>query len=121
VSIHGIEPLIVYVAAVYLVVKWESLVRILHCQLSVQFVSLLVWFILSCMVLRPKVVKPSGIPFSVVLWIGVGFIKKSSRNGVTQHDAPDSMITCVVSCVEPFIVIKTAILNSVLLCQIILV
>jgi hypothetical protein len=50
--------------------------------------SLFVWFILSCMGPRPKSVKPPAIPFSVVFWIGVGFIKKSSRYGVTQHDAP---------------------------------
>jgi hypothetical protein len=73
------------------------------------------------MVPHPKVVKPSGIPFSVVFWIGVGFIKKTSRYGITQHDAPASMIACVISCVELLIVIKIAIFNSVLLCQIILV
>jgi hypothetical protein len=34
--------------------------------------SLLIWFNLSCMVPRPKAVKPPAIPFSVVFWIGVG-------------------------------------------------
>jgi hypothetical protein len=70
------------------------------------------------MVHRPNDVKPPGIPFSVVFWMGIGVIKKSSRYGVTHHDAPKSMMACVVSCVEPCVAIKIAILKRVLFCNI---
>jgi hypothetical protein len=83
--------------------------------------SLLVWLILSCMVPHPKAVNPEAITFSVVFWIGLGWIKKSSRYGVTHHDAPESMIACVVSCVEAFVAINTAIINSLLFCKFVLV
>jgi hypothetical protein len=77
--------------------------------------SFLVWLILSCMVPRPNAVNPPAIPFSMVFWIGVGWIMKSSRYVVTQHDAPESMIYCGVDFLEAFVVINTATFNSVFL------
>jgi hypothetical protein len=44
----------------------------------------------------------------------VGWCKKSSSYGVTYHDAPESMIDCVISCAEAFIAIKIAIFNRIL-------
>jgi hypothetical protein len=70
------------------------------------------------MVPRPNDVKPPAISFSVVFWMGVGVIKKFSRYGVTKHDAPKSMMACVVSCVEPCVAIKIAIFKRVLFCNI---
>jgi hypothetical protein len=52
------------------------------------------------MVPLTSAVMPPDIPFSVVFCIGVGWIMKSSMCGVTQQDAPESIIaffceTCV--------------------------
>jgi hypothetical protein len=52
---------------------------------------------------------------SHTLGINIGFIKNSSRYGVTHHDAPESMIACVVSCVEPCVAIQISIFNSIFL------
>jgi hypothetical protein len=43
---------------------------------------------------------------------------KSSMYGVTQHDAPESMIPCDVSFVHVFVAITNAILRSSLLCMV---
>jgi hypothetical protein len=61
--------------------------------------SLFSWCILSCTVPLPKAARPPDIPFRVVFCIGVGWCRKSSLNGVTQHDAPESIMVCDVSLV----------------------
>jgi hypothetical protein len=76
--------------------------------------SLSFCFTLSCIVPLPNAVSPPGIHFKVVFCMGVFWFKKSSRCGLTQHDAPESIIACVISCVEALIAISTAIFNSVL-------
>jgi hypothetical protein len=43
---------------------------------------------------------------------------KSSIYGVTQHDAPDSMIACAIYFVHAFIAIRIAILSSSLICRV---
>jgi hypothetical protein len=73
------------------------------------------------MVPHPKAVNPPAIPFCELFCIGVGWCKKSSRRGMTHHDAPKSMIACAVSCIEAFIAIKMAIFKSVLFCKFVLV
>jgi hypothetical protein len=45
---------------------------------------------------------------------GVGWFKKSSRYGVTQHDAPESMSACVNYCVEVLVAINITIFLTVL-------
>jgi hypothetical protein len=58
------------------------------------------------MVPLPKAVSPSAIPFKIVFWMGVGWFKKSSRCEVMQHDVPESIITCVIFCIEALLVIS---------------
>jgi hypothetical protein len=50
--------------------------------------------------------------FKVVFCIGVGWCRKSSMYGVTQHDAPESIMACDVYFVHAFVAINTAILSS---------
>jgi hypothetical protein len=76
--------------------------------------SLSFYFILSCTVPLPKAASPPGIPFKVVFCIDVGGFKNSSGYGVTQPDAPKSMMACVNSCAEAFLAINIANFNSVL-------
>jgi hypothetical protein len=64
--------------------------------------SLFSWCILSCTVPLPRAVRPFATPFKVVLCIGVGWCRKSSIYGVTQHDAPESIMACDVSFVHAF-------------------
>jgi hypothetical protein len=58
--------------------------------------SLFSWCILSCTVLLHRAVRPPAIPFRVVFCNGVGWCMKSSIYGVTQHDAPESIMGCDV-------------------------
>jgi hypothetical protein len=86
-----------------------SMIRILF--------SLFSWCTLSCTVPLPRAVRPPDIPFRVVFCIGVGWCIKSSMYGVTQHDAPESIIACDVSFVHVFVAIRIAILSSSLFCK----
>jgi hypothetical protein len=79
--------------------------------------SLFSWCILSCTVPLTRDVRPPGIPFSVVFCSGVGWCRKSSIYGVTQHDAPESNMACDVSLVHAFVAIRIAILRSSLFCK----
>jgi hypothetical protein len=74
--------------------------------------SLLSWCILSCTVPLPRAVRSPDIPFRVVFCIGVGWCRKSSMYGVTQHDAPESIMACDVSFVHVFVAIRIDILRS---------
>jgi hypothetical protein len=75
------------------------------------------WCILSCTVPLPRVVRPPDIPFRVVFCIGVGWCRKSLIYGVTQHDAPESIMMCDVSLVHVFVEIRIAIFRSSLFCK----
>jgi hypothetical protein len=79
--------------------------------------SLFSWCILSCMVPLPRAVRPPAMPFKVVFCIGVGWCIKSSMYGVTQPDAPQSIMACYVSFIHAFVAISTAILISSLFCK----
>jgi hypothetical protein len=79
--------------------------------------SLFSWCILSCTVPLPRAVRPPDIPFRVILCIGVGWCRKSSMYGVTQHDAPESIMACDVSFVHAFVASRIAILRSLLFCK----
>jgi hypothetical protein len=74
--------------------------------------SLFYWCILSCTVPLSRAVRPPDIPFRVVFYIGVGWCMKSLIYGVTQHDAPNSIMACDVSLVHVFVAIRIAILRS---------
>jgi hypothetical protein len=65
------------------------------------------WCILSCTVPLPRAVRPPAVPFKVVFYIGVGWCIQSSMYGVTQHDAPESIMACDVSFVHAFVAIST--------------
>jgi hypothetical protein len=67
---------------------------------------LLFFYTLSRMVPLPKTMSPPAIPFKVVFCMGVGWFNKSSRCGVTQHDVPESIIDCVISCVNALLAIS---------------
>jgi hypothetical protein len=82
---------------------------------------LLLCFTLSCMVPLPKAMRHPAIPFKVVFCMGVVRLKKSSRCGVTQQDAPESIIDCVISCVKALLALSMAIFNSVLFLSFVLV
>jgi hypothetical protein len=79
--------------------------------------SLFSWCILSCMVTLPRAVKPPDIPVMVIFCIGVGWCMKSSIYGVTQHDAPESIMACDVYVVHKFVAVRIAILRSSLFCK----
>jgi hypothetical protein len=79
--------------------------------------SLFSWCILSCRVPLPRAVRPPAMPFKVVFCISVGWCRKSSMYGVTQHDVPESIMTCDVPFVHAFVAISTAILSSSLFCK----
>jgi hypothetical protein len=65
----------------------------------------------------PRAVRPPAIPFRVVFCIGVGWCRKSSMYGVTQHDAPESIMACDVSFVHVFVAIGISILRISLFCK----
>jgi hypothetical protein len=52
------------------------------------------------------------MPFKVVFCMGVGCCMKNSMYGVTQHDAPESIVVYDVYFVHVFVAISTAILRS---------
>jgi hypothetical protein len=79
--------------------------------------SLFSWCILSCTVPLSRAVRPPGMPFKVVFCIGVAWCIKSSMYGVTQHDAPESIMACDVSFVHAFVAVSKAILSSSLCCK----
>jgi hypothetical protein len=79
--------------------------------------SLFSWCILSCTVPLARAVRPPDIPFRVVFYTGVGWCRKSSMYGVTQYDAPESIMACDVSFVHVFVAIRIAILRSSLFCK----
>jgi hypothetical protein len=79
--------------------------------------SLFYWCILSCKVPLPRAVRLPDIPFRVVFCIGVGWCRKSLMYGVTQNDAPESIMECDVSLVHVFVAIRIAILRSSLFCK----
>jgi hypothetical protein len=77
--------------------------------------SLLSWCILSCAVPLPRAVRPLSMPFKMVFCIGVGWCRKSSMHGVTQHNA--LIMACDVYFVHTFVAISTDTLNSSLFCK----
>jgi hypothetical protein len=74
--------------------------------------SLFSCYTLSCTVPLPRAVRPPAMSFRVVFCIVVGWCIKSSMYGVTQHDAPESIMACDVSFVHAFVAIRMAILSS---------
>jgi hypothetical protein len=72
---------------------------------------------MSCKVPLPSVIRPPDMPFNVVFWISVVWCMKSSMYGVTQHDAPESIIACDVSFDHALFAISMAILRSSLFCM----
>jgi hypothetical protein len=79
--------------------------------------SLFSGVILSCTVPLPRDARPPAMPFKVLFCMGVGCGMKSSMYGVTQHDAPKSIMVCDVSFVHAFVAISMAILRSSLFCK----
>jgi hypothetical protein len=74
--------------------------------------SLFSWCILSCTVPLPRAIRSPDLPFKMVFCISVGWCIKASMYGVTQLDAPESIMACDVSFVYAFVAISTAILSS---------
>jgi hypothetical protein len=73
--------------------------------------------ILSCTVPLPRAFRPPAMPFRVVFCIGVGWCITSSMYGVTQHDAPYSIMACGVYFMHAFDAIRMAILSNSLFCK----
>jgi hypothetical protein len=57
------------------------------------------------------------MPFKVIFCIRVGWCRKSSMYGVTQHDAPESIVLCDFSFIHAFVAISMDILSSLLFCK----
>jgi hypothetical protein len=71
-------------------------------------------FIRSFTVPLSKAVRPLAITFRVLFCIGVGWFVKSCMYGVTQQDAPESIIACEISFVQALLAISIVIMINAL-------